>query len=257
MRELCSGLVPVGERGDELRELRQREHLAVGVGIVLELRGRPVQLRSVVPNLRRGLLLGSRRDSVLELLGGRLPVVVGCDKLLELRGGHLPECDRVHVVDIVLDLPRLDLLRERGERVHELRGGVVPGISRRVGVRSVSGRELQLRRSVGVQRVQRGVVPGERRRIGLRGVPGGELLRDYGPRGGFRRMRGGPVRGGVGHGLFPLLGGCDFGSERGLMLGLHARILPAVIWRDDLYQLSCWGFSSEHGEHGLRSMPSG
>ena len=73
VRELRLGHVPVRGWCDELHFLRQRQHLAVGVGIVLELRGRAVQLRGVLLHMRRRVVLNSRRDGVHELLGGRLP----------------------------------------------------------------------------------------------------------------------------------------------------------------------------------------
>ena len=73
VRELRLGHVPVRGWGDELHFVRQRQHVAFGVGIVLELRGRAVQLRGVVLHMRRRIVLNSRGDGVHELLGRHLP----------------------------------------------------------------------------------------------------------------------------------------------------------------------------------------
>ena len=95
------------------------------------------------------------------------------------------------------ELLSLDLLRERGERLHELRGGLVPDIGRRDGMRTLPGRQLQRRRSVSMHLMQRGHVPAEPRRVLMRGLSGGELLRFAGAGVGDGVMLGGYLLGGI------------------------------------------------------------
>ena len=124
--------------------------------------------------------------------------------------------------------------------MHELRGGLVPGIGRRDGVRTLPGRQLQRRRSASMHLMQRGHVPAEPRHVLVRGLSGGELLRFDGAGVGVGVVLGGHILGGLSDGVLGLPGGFGIRGGRGDVLKLRPRLLSVVHGGDDLLELFSW-----------------
>ncbi len=141
--------------------------------------------------------------------------------------------------------------------MHELRGGLVPDIGRRDGVRTLPGRQLQRRRSASMHLMQRGHVPAEPRHVLVRGLSGGELLRFDGAGVGVGVVLGRDLFGGLSDGVLGLPGGFGIRGGFGDVLKLRPRLLPVVHGSDDLRGLRGGDPASEPWAHGVRRVPGG
>ena len=108
-----------------------------------------------------------------------------------------------------------------------------------------------------LRQLQRWFVCARSRRDGLYGMPGGELLRDDGAERSDRGVRGGDVLERRGHRMLAVRCGDDIRVQRGVVLRVHSRDIPAVGRSQRLRELHSGDAASEHGSDGVRGLSSG